>query len=214
MKRIVTVIVGIVILAGAYFLVDYLMGLKDDNSVLAQKLQEKEKEVADAHEREQRLRTEKEEEIGVLRGAIDSANTVITGLLLRADEAEAQAAASKEESERLRQEVQPVIDANPQLKAYVNSLNLTIFNYENEIKALRFSLVKFQEKEQLYLQTIQNQMEIIESWKRDYEKLQGLATLYKDSFDKSQRNLKKEKNKKYLAFGLGLLGGLAGSAIG
>jgi len=182
---------------------------------LSDALAKQKQETLAAHEREENLRQEKEEEIATLRGEIDSSNTILAGLLLRADQAEAQAAARKEENERLRQEVQPVIDANPRLKAYVLSLNQTIADQGEAIVSLRFSLVEQERLVGLYQRQLQAQIEISESWKRQYEAEQALRIGFESSFLLSQRSLRKAKSReKWIAGAAGIGGALLGSWIG
>lgn len=211
MRRILTA----ALVTGLILLVMYLLDSKRTKvEELNDTIAKKNEEVKVAHEREEALRQEKDEEIATLRGEIDSTNTVLSRYVERARKAEASAAARAEENERLRAEVQPVIDANPKLRSYIDNLHIEISDYKDTITNLRAALGQAQEREALYLKQTLALQETIESWKRQYENERGFRTALESAFAQSQIALRKEQAKrKWIAAAAGIGGALLGSWI-
>lgn len=205
-KKALSTFLALLFLAAIYLGIRFIVA---GNAIdaLSKKLENAEKEVVASNEREGRLRSEKEEEIAVLRGEIDSLNFQIAGSMERANEASAQAKDREEENQRLREEVQPVIDANPKLKEYVS--NLLIINQQKdiEIQSLRFALSDWGRKEAAYIKQIDALEDIAESWKRQYEDERALRISFSESFSVCKRRAKREKV-------LTLCAGIGGAILG
>lgn len=157
-----------------------------------------------------KLRTDKEEEIALLRGEIDSAYTEInqlqTGIdiLVAMDEER-----SKELEKLLTEEVGRLIEVSPALKTYVFALLEQMRGKD----AIIFSLTKKDQEKDVIIIALEKQIlaerEIGLSWKKQQENERSLRLATENTF-RVYRRSQSAKRLLYSAVGagLGFLGGV------
>ena len=140
-----------------------------------------------------------------LMGQIDSTNTVIAA---RDEEITLQKKKFAEivgQTEILRTEVQPVIDANPKLREFVAGLDATILAQSWLIVEQDKQVASLKERIVLDDERFNNQVQISEEWRGMYEKEHNLRLLAEDMFKSCVKQQKKTNlwgNVKAVAVGV------------
>jgi hypothetical protein len=168
-----------------------------------------------AERREAEVRREAEEELGVLRGMVDSSNFEIERLVEEVSQKEAEAAWAAHQLEGLKEEIQPVLDANPKVKEFVLGLMGQVALKDDVIFSLKKIVAEADERDELRLAQIQEHMTIAASWKHQCENEKALRVASESVLVDYQRALRKANTKtKVFSVAAGIAGALLGSAIG
>lgn len=156
-------------------------------------LQDQTKKTLEAHTARAEERAKLEEEIGILRGAVDSANFQASLRQQEAEEALARAAQRDREIAKLQREVEPIIQKNPALRAYIDQLYAKISDQEKALFSLaqkdvdRLTVIDRLEKQ------IVKEREIALTWRKQFEAEQSLRIAAESAFQTCRRSLNRQR---------------------
>lgn len=115
-----------------------------------------------------------EAEKATLQGALDSSATVIAARDTTIATLKGKVTTANAETERLRTEVQPVIDANPALREFVASLDAGIVLRDNLIVEQERQITDLREQGWLKDERFAVQVALTDEWKSAYEREHAL----------------------------------------
>jgi len=138
--------------------------------------------------KQQALIEEKDREIATAHGKIDSLNGVLAVQ-------EQTNSTLTEQAKLLKEQVQPVIDANPVLKAYVFNLTEQINNLNGMVFTLKQTVAEKDKIIGAWEQKFNAQVVISETWKKQYEGESSLRAMSEQMVKGLESRLKIERLK-------------------
>ena len=204
MKKATTVALVAALAVCSFFLAKSCRDAGQYDKLKAQYEEYKKVAEADNYLAHQRI-AELEEIQNNLQGEIDSSNTVIAQYESSIEQLKHNVGAANAATEKLRTEVQPVLDQNPKVAELVASLDATIVLQGSLVEEQDGMIKMLKSRITLGDERFNNQVQISEEWKSMYEREHTLRVQAEDLFKSCEHAKKTNKmwgNVKAVAVGV------------